>query len=107
MLSTAGLDPVAQEFCGAGVPGCRGSEFSPVSAECPSAMMPRSGAAAEAVPLGDPALPYSWQWTRAPDRTAGGSRDQGEANRRGCADATNNLHVFPPAREPNEFSVPA
>jgi len=32
-------------------------------------MMPRSGAAAEAVPLGDPALPYWWQWTRAPDRT--------------------------------------
>src|SRR5690348_12676365 len=52
MLSTAGLDPVAQEFCGAGMPGCRGSEFSPVSEECPSAMMPRSGPDAEAVPPG-------------------------------------------------------
>jgi hypothetical protein len=52
MLSTAGLVPVAQEFCGAGVPGLCGSEFSPVSAECPSTMMPRSGCDAERVPLG-------------------------------------------------------
>src|ERR1051326_8256016 len=51
MLSTFGLVPVAQEFCGAATPGCCGSEFSPVSAECPSAMMPRSGCDAEAVPL--------------------------------------------------------
>ena len=52
MLSTAGLVPVAQEFFGAGLPGLCGSEFSPVSAECPSAMMPRSGCAAEVVPPG-------------------------------------------------------
>src|SRR6516164_1554872 len=52
MLSTAGLVPVAQEFCGAGLPRFCGSEFSPVSAECPSAMMPRSGCDAEVVPLG-------------------------------------------------------
>src|SRR6516225_9955506 len=52
MLSTAGLVPVAQEFCGAGMPRFCGSEFSPVSAECPSAMMPRSGFDAEVVPLG-------------------------------------------------------
>ena len=51
MLSTAGLVPVAQEFCGAGWPGLCGSEFSPVSAECPSAMMPRSGCDAEVVAL--------------------------------------------------------
>src|SRR5215472_11269428 len=51
MLSTAGLVPVAQEFCGAGLPRFCGSEFSPVSAECPSAMMPRSGCNAEVVPL--------------------------------------------------------
>src|SRR5215469_16131357 len=51
MLSTAGLVPVAQEFCGAGMPTLCGSEFSPVSAECPSAMMPRSGCDAEVVPL--------------------------------------------------------
>src|SRR5215467_4641908 len=51
MLSTAGLVPVAQEFCGAGVPGLCGSEFSPVSPECPSAMMPRNGCDAEMVPL--------------------------------------------------------
>src|SRR5262245_39882631 len=51
MPSTAGLVPVAQEFCGAGVPGLCGSEFSPVSPECPSAMMPRSGRDAERVPL--------------------------------------------------------
>ena len=52
MLSTAGLVPVAQEFCGAGWPGLCGSEFSPVSAECPSAMMPHSGCDAEVVALG-------------------------------------------------------
>ena len=52
MLSTAGVVPVAQEFCGAGVPRLCGSEFSPVSPECPSAMMPRSGCDAEVVPLG-------------------------------------------------------
>ena len=51
MLSTAGLVPVAQEFFGAGLPGLCGSEFSPVSAECPSAMMPRSGCDADVVPL--------------------------------------------------------
>jgi hypothetical protein len=51
MLSTAGLVPVAQEFCKATMPGRRGSEFSPVSAECPSAMMPRSGCDVEVVPL--------------------------------------------------------
>src|SRR5215469_5358029 len=51
MLSTAGLVPVAQEFCGAGMPTLCGSEFSPVSAECPSAMMPRSGCDAKVVPL--------------------------------------------------------
>src|SRR5215472_5538219 len=51
MLSTAELVPVAQEFCGAGWPRLCGSEFSPVSAECPSTMMPRSGYEAEAVPL--------------------------------------------------------
>ena len=56
MLSTAGLVPVAQEFCGAGVPGLCGSEFSPVSPECPSAMMPRSGCDAEVVPLGGAVL---------------------------------------------------
>src|SRR6516165_5053494 len=55
MLSTAGLVPVAQEFCGAGTPTLCGSEFSPVSAECPSAMMPRSGCDAEVVPPGGPA----------------------------------------------------
>ena len=52
MLSTAGLVPVAQEFCGAAMPGLRGSEFSPVSEECPSTMMPRSGCDAEVVRLG-------------------------------------------------------
>ena len=52
MLSTAGLVPVAQEFCEAGTPGLCGSEFSPVSAECPSAMMPRSGCDAEVLPPG-------------------------------------------------------
>ena len=51
MLSTAGLVPVAQEFCKAGTPRFCGSEFSPVSAECPSTMMPRSGCDAEVVPL--------------------------------------------------------
>src|SRR5499427_2800330 len=51
MLSTAGLVPVAQEFCTAGRKGSCGSEFSPVSPECPSAMMPRSAAGAEAVAL--------------------------------------------------------
>src|SRR5215813_13346341 len=52
MLSTAGLVPVAQEFGKAASPGRCGSEFSPVSPECPSAMMPRSGCDAEVVPLG-------------------------------------------------------
>src|SRR5262252_1931183 len=51
MLSTFGLVPVAQEFCKADMPTLCGSEFSPVSAECPSAMMPRSGCDAEVVPL--------------------------------------------------------
>src|SRR5262245_11916555 len=51
MLSTAGLVPVAQEFCKAGTPKRWGSEFSPVSAECPSTMMPRSGCDAEVAPL--------------------------------------------------------
>src|SRR6516225_7970150 len=52
MLSTSGLVPVAQEFCKAGTPTLCGSEFSPVSPECPSAMMPRSGCDAEVVPPG-------------------------------------------------------
>src|SRR5215470_4037606 len=52
MLSTFGLVPVAQEFCKAGMPGFCGSEFSPVSPECPSTMMPRSGCDAEVVPPG-------------------------------------------------------
>src|SRR5215469_14244050 len=51
MLSTFGLVPVAQEFCKAGMPGLCGSEFSPVSPEWPSTMMPRSGCDAEVVPL--------------------------------------------------------
>ena len=51
MLSTAGLVPVAQEFCKAASPGRCGSEFSPVSREFPSAMMPRSGCDAEVDPL--------------------------------------------------------
>src|SRR6516225_333881 len=51
MLSTAGLVPVAQEFCKAGMPGRCGSEVSPVSPECRIAMMPRSGCDAAVVPL--------------------------------------------------------
>src|SRR5215467_1557560 len=50
MLSTFGLVPVAQEFWKAGMPGRCGSEFSPVSPECPSTMMPRSGCDPEVVP---------------------------------------------------------
>src|SRR3954447_24474015 len=42
-LSTRGELPVAHEFCVAGSPGWRGSEFSPVSPECPMAMRPRTG----------------------------------------------------------------
>src|SRR4051794_28842221 len=42
-LSTRGELPVAQEFCVAGSPGWRGSEFSPVRPECPMAMRPRTG----------------------------------------------------------------
>src|SRR5262245_11090121 len=54
MLSTAGLVPVAQELCRAATPGLCGSEFSPVSAECPSAMMPRGGCDGEDAVLGSP-----------------------------------------------------
>ena len=56
MLSTAGLVPVAQEFCKAATPGFCGSEFSPVSAECPSATMPRSGCDGEDAVLGSPVV---------------------------------------------------
>ena len=53
MLSTAGLVPVAQEFAKASWSGFAGSEWNPVSAECPSAMTPTgwvaSGGATEVV----------------------------------------------------------
>ena len=40
MLLTSRAVPVAQEFSGVGLPGRAGSEFSPVRAECPIAMIP-------------------------------------------------------------------
>ena len=52
MLSTAGEDPVAQEFAYAERPGDVSLEFWPVSAECPRATIPTVPSAnAEAVPV--------------------------------------------------------
>ena len=108
MLSTAGLDPVAQEFCRAGIPGRRGSELSPVSAECPSAMMPRSGPDAEAVPPGvlAVAVPVAGDAGLGPDpQEAAASRARLTA---AVAQARRTIWMsFPPVREPDEASVPA
>src|ERR1700748_426912 len=67
MLSTAGVVPVAQEFCGAGRLGSFRLEFSPVSPECPSAMMPRSGCDAGEESLAVAAGGVAASWVVVPD----------------------------------------
>src|SRR6516225_4889305 len=84
MLSTAGLVPVAQEFCTAGRKGSCGSEFSPVSAECPSAMMPRCGSDAEVVALNGlaDAVPAGTTGLVAPNQAAARKRPRTPATPR-------------------------